>query len=278
MNLAALCAVTGLLLLPVLRAGVDTAPPNRAVPETELRLRGQLAMLQQLNMGLNTLYYDLKSPERYAQVARTVRDILPLVAELRQLSSAELRQLCLLGDAIVWQGRWAVRVGREDMLLSAGACSDEDDTVGYFEDWVRLADEIEVLFAASDDKKAPLAAELCLMLVAMGGEQVLKLPGQLLDERLCRDYKTACVFFRDFAMAIESGNVAALSEQLPVLDYLLQGGLPDRLRVGRMAANYAPFAAMRLMTGEEDFAPSSELQQALQPFFSRLPELRQFLP
>ncbi len=271
-----------LLLSPMLPAGVargGVEPGCSQAAEAELVLRGHLAMVRQLAQGLTTLRYDLKIPERHSQVTLTINnEILPLVAELRKLPPAELRQLCLLADAMLWQGRWARMVAQGDM----GMCvvCEEDAIEGYFEEWSRLAHEVEVVLAG--ERRPAVAAELCRMLVAMGGEQVLQWPQQLADVRLCRDYKTATVFFRDFVAALEQGNSAALTELQPVLDYLLQGGTADRLRVGAMAEQYARVAVLRLLVDREveggGFSLSPTTQAALQPLVERLPELRLFLP
>ncbi len=238
-------------------------------------------MVRQLAQGLTTLRYDLKIPERHSQVTLTINNkILPLVGELRKLPPTELRQLCLLADAMLWQGRWARMVAQGDSGMCA-VCAEDGATEGYFEDWCRLAHEIEVVLA--DEQPSAVAAELCRMLAVMGGgEQVLQLPRQLADERLCRDYKTATVFFRDFAAALEQGNAAALAELQPVLDYLLQGGTADRLRVGAMAEQYARVSVLRLLVDREgasgELPLTPDMQTALQPLIESLPELRLFLP
>ncbi len=238
-------------------------------------------MVRLLSQGLTTLRYDLKMPERHAQVTLTINnEILPLVAELRKLPPDELRQLCLLADAMLWQGRWARMVAQGDSGMCS-VCTEDEAIEGYFEDWCRLAHEIEVVLAG--EQRPAEAAELCRMLAVMGGgEQVLQLPRQLADERLCRDYKTAIGFFRDFVVALEQGNAAALAELQPVLDYLVQGGMADRLRVGAMAEQYAQVSVLRLLVDREgesrEFSLSPDMQTALQPLMERLPELRLFLP
>ena len=97
-----------ILLSPMLpaEAGKEGAVPNCSqASEPELLLRGQLAMVRQLSQGLTTLRYDLKIPERHAQVTLTINnEILPLVAELRKLPPDELRQLCLLSAEAVLKG------------------------------------------------------------------------------------------------------------------------------------------------------------------------------
>lgn len=89
-------------------------------------------------------------------------------------------------------------------------------------------------------------------------------------------------FFRDFAAALEQGNAAALAELQPVLDYLLQGGTADRLRVGAMAEQYARVSVLRLLLDREgasgELSLTPDMQTALQPLIESLPELRLFLP
>ena len=82
--------------------------------------------------------------------------------------------------------------------------------------------------------------------------------------------------------ALEQGNAAALAELQPVLDYLVQGGMADRLRVGAMAEQYARVSVLRLLVDREgasgEFSLSPDMQNTLQPLIESLPELRLFLP
>lgn len=65
------------------------------------------------------------------------------------------------------------------------------------------------------------------LLSLLGGEQVLVLPHQLLDQRWAKDYKTAFSFFKDFCSAVGTADevtaLRLLAEQAEVMAYLEQG-------------------------------------------------------
>ena len=114
---------------------------------------------------------------------------------------------------------------------------------------------------------------------ALGGEAVVSLPNGLMHERLCRDYKTALTFFDDFTQAVTSGDTASLRERYSHLDYLLQGGEPDTLRVSALATAYADCCERMSQLKHRcktAVSLSPEMQQALLPFYERLPELRRW--
>lgn len=141
------------------------------------------------------------------------------------------------------------------------------------------------------------------LLSLLGGEQVLVLPHQLLDQRWAKDYKTAFSFFKDFCSAVgtadEGTALRLLAEQAEVMAYLEQGGKEEHIRVSYLLEAFyqsvSQFREHARMVAER--RPSFSVEEsepyaspvfpqhlrtearlkALQPFVETYPKLRELL-
>jgi hypothetical protein len=200
------------------------------------------------------------------------KSIHPKCEKLRQLSSEQLRQVCMLADAILWQSAWI----EDELMVEHGIDTDLDemDIIHGFE---KLAVEAEWLRCI---EKSP---EREALLREFGGEATLDLPARLLQERWAKDYKTALTFYKEFcAAACEADETTALSklrEQAEVLAYFQKGGELEMIRVNSLAHTYInfmlydvgglPSPARNLLTPAR--------MQALEPFFTAIPALKSLL-
>ena len=200
------------------------------------------------------------------------KSIHPKCEKLRQLSSEQLRQVCMLADAILWQKEWI----KDELMVEHGIDTDRDemDIIHGFE---KLAVEAEWLRSI---EKSP---EREALLREFGGEATLDLPARLLQERWAKDYKTALTFYKEFcAAACEADETTALSklrEQAEVLAYFQKGGELEMIRVNSLAHTYINF--MLYDVGELP-SPARNLltparMQALEPFFTAIPALKPLL-
>ncbi len=200
------------------------------------------------------------------------KSIHPKCEKLRQLSSEQLRQVCMLADAILWQSAWI----EDELMVEHGIDTDLDemDIIHGFE---KLAVEAEWLRSI---EKSP---EREALLREFGGEATLDLPARLLQERWAKDYKTAFTFYKEFcAAACEADETTALSKlrgQAEVLSYFQKGGELEMLRVNSLAHTYINF--MLYDVGELP-SPARNLltparMQALEPFFTAIPALKPLL-
>lgn len=230
--------------------------------------------------------------ERIALLTSVGERIRPACARLSQLEPDKLKQICLLADAIDWQWDW-VRV----MCLSETGVDAGEPAMRGFENVAHLSDMLSRQLHHSDTSKEEKAA-LYDFLSIFGGETSLALPRRMLDERLAKDYKTAYAFFNDFTAAVmlddDAECITRLRDLEPVLDYLLQGGESDYLRVNSLAliymvtkfssladysyeevAKHLPCRVYKTLSARQN-GESSPRDAALQPFFEKLPILDSF--
>lgn len=216
-------------------------------------------------------------------VKAATESLRPVCARLRALPATELRQLVLLADAIAWQSDWVrysyMAEHNGDAVLQSSLCGLE--LVAELSDFI-----VEALQHPSSSAEEETA--LRELLTLFGGEAYLPVPRRLLDYRLAKDYKTAYLFFEEFYDACLSADAAACVEKLKELeswlDYLLQGGEADRLRVAALACAYRQaVSAQKLprpvyVTGEEKVMTVLEIKrkEALETFFNKLPALKGF--
>lgn len=215
---------------------------------------------------------------RVAYLKETTDKLRPACERLRALPADELLQLVLLADAIAWQRDWVI-----DSYKSTHSDVIIPEHKSGLEILVELSDYFleEQRFTASCNAEDAAIREL---LSLFGGEDCLSLPRRLLDQRIAKDYKTAYYFFEDFLAATQLPDDEAclrrLAELAPLLDYLLQGGEADCLRVAALADAYA--YALRRVHGKAPKhlpilpaeSPESEREKALNAFFDKLPALR----
>lgn len=216
-------------------------------------------------------------------VKAATEKIRPVCARLRALPPAELRQIILLADAIAWQSDWLLDSYMAEHNLDAELKSN----LCGLELVAELSDFIEETLhdpLTSAEEEAALRELLALF----GGEDYLPMPRRLLDHRFAKDYKTAYDFFKEFYAAgllkADDACIKKLTELASWLDYLLQGGEADRLRVAALASAYQQaLAAHKLprpvyLTGEVKDMTASEIKrkEALEAFFNKLPELKGF--
>ena len=216
--------------------------------------------------------------ERVAYLKETTDKLRPACERLRALPSDELMQLVLLADAIAWQRDWVI-----DSYKSEHSAVVISEHKSGLENVVELSYTIRRKLSYSSTSQEEVDALLSLLSL-FGGVDSLLLPSQLLGQRIAKDYKTAYYFFEDFLAAAqltdEEACLRRLAELAPLLDYLLQGGEADCLRVAALADAYA--YALRRVHGKAPEplpilpaeSPESEREKALNAFFDKLPALR----
>ncbi len=222
---------------------------------------------------------ELPVPEQIRQITQKVR---PYCARLRQLPPEQLKQVCMLTDAILWQSDWIVR-----NYCSAIVPDIEFEWLDWgFEELATCAFLIQRRLdsrTATGEEKAAWHE----LLQELGGEKSLDIPSKLLNERWAKDYKTALNFYKEFCAAAMEKNEAAclnkLDEQAEVLEYFRQGGELELLRVNALVAAFEE--ALDTMRDKSPFPRpiltkkrrTPARMQALEPFFSSVPALKTLL-
>ena len=221
----------------------------------------------------------LPVPEQIRQITQKIR---PYSTRLRQLPPEQLKQVCMLADAILWQSNWIV----------TDYCSEVVPDLAFewlawgFEELRNCAglvkDRLDSPSATSEEKAAWRE-----LLKELGGEAALELPDKLLQERWAKDYKTALTFYKEFCAAAtekkETVCLTKLAEQAEVLEYFRQGGEMELLRVNALV--YAFEEALATMKDDSPFPRpilpkkrrTPARMQALEPFFSAIPALKPLL-
>lgn len=266
-----------LLSLGLFPCSADTPAqaPTRQVQEaytTEAALNDALTLYRQYfrTKGVNIhLYEGEPSPLALQMLTEAIH---PTCERLRQLPPAQLRQICMLADAILWQQEWV----NDELMVEYNIDTDRDemDIIHGFE---RLAVEAEWLRSM---EKSP---ERDALLREFGGEAALELPAKLLQERWAKDYKTVLTFCKEFCAAAaekdEASCLKMLVEQAEVLAYFRQGGELEMLRVNNLARTYIDFMLFDVELLPE--IPKDQLtparMQALETFFTALPEMKRIL-
>ena len=222
---------------------------------------------------------ELPVPEQIRQITQKVR---PYCARLRQLPPEQLKQVCMLTDAILWQSDWIVR----------NYCSEVVPDIEFeWLDWgfEELATCAYLIQRRLDSRTATGEEKAAWheLLQELGGEKSLDIPGKLLNERWAKDYKTALNFYKEFCAAATEKNEAAclnkLDEQAEVLEYFRQGGELELLRVNALVAAFEE--ALDTMRDKSPFPRpiltkkrrTPARMQALEPFFSSVPALKTLL-
>lgn len=273
-------------------AGIPTQAPAQQVQEaysTQDALQDATAayhILCRVNSLICNITYPalrdedaLPVPEQIQQITQELR---PYCARLRQLPPEQLKQICVLTDAVLWQSDWII----------TSYCTEVIPDIDFeWLDWgfeglancARLIRKRLAAPGATDEEKAAWRE----LLQELGGEAALELPGKLLDERLAKDFKTALTFYIEFCEAAaakdETTCLKKLGEQAKVLEYFRQGGETELLRVNALVAAFVE--ALDTMREESPFPrpilPEKLLtptrMQALEPFFSAIPELKRLL-
>lgn len=254
---------------------IDALPQEAVVAPVDMA--GRLRLLRE-TMALADMLRDVaEDPGIYAAPAATVRLVvdkflLPRWQVLTQHPATELRELCLLADAIDWQGDWLLDMAEGDSCV---ALARDAESLTCLERLQKAAQAVARRLERGAEPQ--LAAELRRGLALLGGEQVLQLPAQLLEQRWAKDYKTAYAFFCEFKAALAQEDAAAMSALADYTDYLLQGEA-DVLRLNALAAVYARVCRAEYRVRRPRWSISSEMQAAMQPFLQRLPALRGVLP
>ena len=221
----------------------------------------------------------LPVPEQIRQITQKIR---PYSTRLRQLPPEQLKQVCMLADAILWQSNWIVtdyctevvpdiafewlNRGFEELRICAGLVKDRLDSP-----------------SATSEEKAAWRE----LLNELGGEASLELPDKLLQERWAKDYKTALTFYKEFCAAATEKNEAMclrkLEEQAEVMEYFRKGGEMELLRVNALVSAFEE--ALDTMRNESPFPRpilpkrrrTPARMQALEPFFTTMPALKSLL-
>lgn len=166
----------------------------------------------------------------------TTTVLRPICDCLSALSADELKQLVLLADAIIWQSDWmgCMYCAEYELdLPSKEVCGLEllTQLSGL------IVEGIQHPLTPQEEKAALL--ELYSLLK---GEAVMTQPAYWLDERVAKDYKTAYYFLKEFTEALTMEDDAAAAELLqelaPTLEYLLQGGESERLRMEYLTKSF----------------------------------------
>lgn len=221
----------------------------------------------------------LPVPEQIRQITQKIR---PYSTRLRQLPPEQMKQVCMLADAILWQSDWII----------TDYCSEVVPDIAF--EWLAwgfealrncaglVKDRLDSPSATSEEKAAWRE-----LLKELGGEASLELPDKLLQERWAKDYKTALTFYKEFCAAAKEKNEAMclrkLEEQAEVLEYFRQGGEMELLRVNALVSAFAE--ALAIMKDDSPFPRpilpkmrrTPARMQALEPFFTTMPALKSLL-
>ena len=221
----------------------------------------------------------LPVPEQIRQITQKIR---PYSTRLRQLPPEQLKQVCMLTDAILWQSNWIV----------TDYCTEVVPDIAFeWLDWGFEAlstcaglvkDRLDSPSATSEEKAAWRE-----LLNELGGEASLELPDKLLQERWAKDYKTALTFYKEFCAAATEKNEAKclrkLEEQAEVMKYFRKGGEMELLRVNALVSAFEE--ALATMKDDSPFPRpilpkkrrTPARMQALEPFFTTMPALKPLL-
>lgn len=255
------------------------APQVQAAYTTPAALGDVMTVYDGLNRIISNMYGD-EPQEEY--IRKHTQKIRPSIARLRTLPPEQLKQVCLLADAILWQRGW----------IEVTYCTEINPDIAF--EWMDYG--FELLYSYTDNiskrlhsKSTPEAEKAAWheLLQEFGGEAALELPGKLLQQRWAKDYKTALGFFKEVCTAAAEKNEAAclakLREQAGVLEYFRQGGEMELLRVNGLVEGFrealstlqeaSPFPRPVLPEHHRTAARMA----ALEPFFTALPELRNLL-
>ncbi|MBR1978257.1 MAG: hypothetical protein IJ985_01990 [Akkermansia sp.] len=220
--------------------------------------------------------------ELIAIVRKSMDSIRPCCEMLRALPPEQVKELVLLADAVLWQGQWLYGMYLGEFGIEVEAPFD----VGLWD----LSHSARLLQQVLSGKKrvSPEVESLLRELVQLvGGEQVLTYPAAWCDEQLCRDYKTALQFYKDFCAAASAENEAQvielLREQEQVLAYFTAKGEGEIWRVNRLALIFRTALEDLRFHGEDPYPQLSvgnrppSVMKALQPFFAVFPALKELL-
>ncbi len=254
---------------------VDILPAE--VVELPGDMAGQLTLLREATELAEMLVPVAETPGLYVVPAATARLVvrkwlLPRCRALQQLPPARLRELCLLADAIDWQGAWLLDMAEGDSCV---AIPREAEPLTCPERLAKVAAVLRRRLSAPGEEA--LRAELSYLPEALGGQQVLELPAKLLEQRMAKDYKTAYFFFCEFRAALEQGDAVAMQELVAYTDYLLQCEA-DTLRLNALAGVYASVCRAEYKLRPPAYVVSPAMLSAVQPFLLLLPNLRGVLP
>lgn len=302
-TVSAVFAMCGLWTMPVVAEPVEGTAS--ACSECAYDMEAELGTVLKVYESLNLLYSPCdyltedgkKNVIAEAAIRQAVTEIRPHVERLQQLSPAQVLQLCMLADAILWQQDWL-----HGMFLGELGWEMECSLEQGFERLVNLADYVQNRLS-SPAVPAPEKAAWRELLLLLGGEQVLAQPHQQLEQRWAKDYKTALSFFKDLCTAVGTEDEAAalrlLAEQAEVMAYLEQGGKEEHIRVSYLLAAFcqsvSQFREHACMVAER--RPASRVEEsepyvspvfpqhlrtearmkALQPFVETYPKLRELL-
>ena len=242
-NYLPLCSLI-LLLHPCAFAGTE---PSAFVKTEQQDARTTEAYLQDVLCAYSALErlhaayeaYDSKlvSHAELVDAIRVTTTVLrPVCDWLSALSADELKQLVLLADAIIWQSDWV-----NSMYCAEYELDLPSKEVCGLELLAQLSglivERIQHPLTPQEEKAALL--ELYSL---FKGEAVMTQPAYWLDERVAKDYKTAYYFLKEFTEALTMEDEAAAAELLqelaPTLEYLLQGGESERLRMEYLTKSF----------------------------------------
>ena len=218
----------------------------------------------------------------HEQIRQLTQKLRPHCARLRQLPPKQVKQVCMLADAVLWQSDW----------IYTGYCTEVLPDIQFewldwgFEELANCARLIKDRLndpGATDKEKAAWLE----LLQELGGTASLEIPDRLLNERWAKDYKTALTFYQAFCTAAAEKDEATclkmLNEQAEVLAYFRQNGDVELLRVNALVAAFeealdtmkdaSPFP--RPILPEKYCTPAR--MQALEPFFTAIPTLKSLL-
>ncbi len=283
-----------LLCLGLLPCSADTpaqapAPQVQAAYTAADALRDTTAayhILSRVNSLISNITYPalrdedaLPFPEQIQQITQELR---PYCARLRQLPPEQLKQVCVLTDAVLWQSDWII----------TSYCTEVIPDIAF--EWLdrgfkELATCASLIRRRLDTPSATAEEKAAWreLLQELGGEAALEIPDRLLNERWAKDYKTALTFYQEFCTAAAEKDEATclkkLGEQAKVLEYFRRGGETELLRVNALVAAFeealdtmrekSPFP--RPILPEKLLTPTR--MQALEPFFSSVPALKTLL-
>ena len=258
------------------------APQVQAAYTTPAALGDVMTVYDGLHRIISNMYGDEPQEEYIRTITQKIR---PSIARLRTLPPEQLKQVCLLADAILWQKGW----------IEVTYCTEINPDIEF--EWMDYGFELLDCYTDSirkrlHSKSTPEAEKAAWheMLQEFGGEAALELPGKLRQQRWAKDYKTTLGFFKEVCAAAVEKNEAAclekLREQAGVLEYFRQGGEMELLRVNGLVEGFREALSTLTTLAKNSPFPRPVLPEhrrtaarmaALEPFFTALPELRNLL-
>ncbi len=279
-------------LLPVQGAADDAPVCCEATDVSTAQVLQEVLALYDALPHYSTARYAAEQgdEECLAVLKASAAKISPMVARLKSLPVAQVKDACMLAHRVLCQGDWLFRA----YLGEFGWAFEAPDDTGL--------DAVNTLFAAvlsyAQNEQVPAEPRAVLQefIAACGGVQTMRTVMSWQQDAMdawgdaCqREYSAALSFFKAFCAAVSTENEAQslllLARQAEALQQLCSGEENELLRVNALVPAFrsALIDVWRTTSVPPKPYPNPVLplalrtdarMQALQPFFEQLPELR----